>query len=1572
MPEAMLSEGVVLARLGAVLEAPLPGAEERIEARTFGHPALGARAIVKLGTEALREADVLAMGVLGCVVRGEPRVVGASTRRAVGFPAAVILADPDNARHALDVMRDLEAAARKARSKPGHAKDAIDAIGKKLGRTVPHFLPAFYEEAARRFAALGQQTQAATCFGKAREAERAHGLDVDPSARRESFLELALSGALTSAVLTAYAKDLEESADAAAAHDELLTLAVRAISGGMPPWASLSRDLRRLARRAGRDPDAQDARLWREVLGAPALAHANHAFWDEARAALVALAREDAAVRVALAAIWPKAQHKNDAYAWWIRLLLECGVIDELEAREAPIAPWLEKLVAHVEVGWWGISAPDVLFDLVRRLAPRLVRDAVPIAMVSPRGHWLDPDLLDLFVSLGVPLAPLPPKRRIAFGNWGTYAKGPERPRTIESLASDPRFEALLDVCVEEAMGQAAFDALVDTRPALCAVRDRIVRRRLADLERGGLPALETTRGWLEQKTRPATFASLPEERARLASLDLAALLATTLRGGLVDELGWPALDAAVAELHREDGEWPSLAGAFPHPIVVGKKRTFVLGVGGRVKEIAIELPGNLRAAFYSCGEVVFIVTDRKNQWSVSYLWSSERAARDLGGWYRSAGEVIELGDVTLLGGRLLAPPTKPHPESWEHCSDGTTVWALQWERDGQFNKRVWWEVDPRTGTKGRKSMPRFFEEFVSADTVLEPSALLPAAGLERSPLGVRDGRVGVRVRSRSGRFESERVDGVRVEGRRAPRAILVMPGDATPRAVVVGALHAGHYHQGDDRDLSLIVLDADGREVSRLGTSQDARPYTRGTERPMPLSWLHFGSVRDERGSRFLREIPRDRAASLLDRLGEEESIDVVVGLVAELLPEVTSDVVRRAIAGVAMRARHLKKALAEVQGAAPDGRPSVAVNPLLLSHLLLLCGEQGHPHQQKVAEEIAETGAVVADFLGGKSVETGARKGGGLGWEAALGSLEAVVLQTSLPAWGDTYRATARGFVELLASAGWLSIEHARLSKGTVIPEKLPKPVVHSTWAVFTHGDSLYLLRKGWHDATVLEVSRTGAFHAPQWFDVARTVTVPRRDPDAVRALAAGVATRGAWKLDAKHAAIVTARTGMTTAEASAWLVGISWLGTFPAELRAAFGLKVKEAERATHALVGRRASLSAVLAAVAAAGPAEDVEVFVARFAEQLAVELGTSVVVDEDLARELTADLGKLVSQPAASTLRWILAGARSPELSKRPGSFLDHQARAAEVAFNAPTVRHLAIYLAHLALELPAGHTALGPLADAYRAAREMLEDPTLSLPLCTQYPGYEPGQSPAERTAAMLDKLGGEPFTRGTLRGRDLGSYLVASLRDGWNLDYELRPARIDENVALLRALSQPPFGVLGPVLFLRSAACAAIVARMLDASRPSGSYDANLAVSAPGVVASIATTHALSPDAALLYAESLAHACPTDAKLRLWNGWSAKQLERARTELTQKQLVTIGKRERSGRSHFLPGPWETLRAPLKPMESFKLPFFASKTTTGWLFDLGAQLPLEPLAVHAAKVWEHAQREPPRLEEIDR
>ena len=66
-----------------------------------------------------------------------------------------------------------------------------------LGRSAPHFLPTFYEQAGRIFLQHGNTSYAASMFGKAREAEEVHDLAVDPERTREVFLEFAFAGALT-------------------------------------------------------------------------------------------------------------------------------------------------------------------------------------------------------------------------------------------------------------------------------------------------------------------------------------------------------------------------------------------------------------------------------------------------------------------------------------------------------------------------------------------------------------------------------------------------------------------------------------------------------------------------------------------------------------------------------------------------------------------------------------------------------------------------------------------------------------------------------------------------------------------------------------------------------------------------------------------------------------------------------------------------------------------------------------------------------------------------------------------------------------------------------------------------------------------------------------------------------------------------------------------------------------------------------------------------------------------------------------------------------------------------------
>jgi hypothetical protein len=243
---------------------------DRVVARGYRHPALPGRVVVRLAADPMVAAGDIEMATLGFGAAEDRGAVGQERRRALGFPGWALVHDPDHARHALEVVKELKRHARLARSKPGNARDGIDAIASRLGKTVPQFLPSFYEEAGRAFLEHGATSIAAAMFGKARAAEAVHGLAVDEQRRADAFLEFALAGAVTTRVLTDYARQLADHHDPAVAYRHFRQLCVQRTLGGMPPWAGMARDLRRLARAAGLDPDAEDARLIAEILASPA------------------------------------------------------------------------------------------------------------------------------------------------------------------------------------------------------------------------------------------------------------------------------------------------------------------------------------------------------------------------------------------------------------------------------------------------------------------------------------------------------------------------------------------------------------------------------------------------------------------------------------------------------------------------------------------------------------------------------------------------------------------------------------------------------------------------------------------------------------------------------------------------------------------------------------------------------------------------------------------------------------------------------------------------------------------------------------------------------------------------------------------------------------------------------------------------------------------------------------------------------------------------------------------------------------------------------------------------------
>jgi hypothetical protein len=60
-------------------------------------------------------------------------------------------------------ISDFKKAKKRVKSKPGHARDAFVEIAERLGRSVPHLLPSFWEEAGRAFSSGPKLRSTTTC-----------------------------------------------------------------------------------------------------------------------------------------------------------------------------------------------------------------------------------------------------------------------------------------------------------------------------------------------------------------------------------------------------------------------------------------------------------------------------------------------------------------------------------------------------------------------------------------------------------------------------------------------------------------------------------------------------------------------------------------------------------------------------------------------------------------------------------------------------------------------------------------------------------------------------------------------------------------------------------------------------------------------------------------------------------------------------------------------------------------------------------------------------------------------------------------------------------------------------------------------------------------------------------------------------------------------------------------------------------------------------------------------------------------------------------------------------------------
>ncbi|MEH0970697.1 hypothetical protein V6U77_06115 [Micromonospora sp. CPCC 205546] len=865
---------------GAVLPTDTVGAGERavpLTARTYRHPALDDRPVVRLVDAALGEGEDMAVGFLGLTPGAEPAVVGLGPRRPLAFPEWVLVHHPADGRHALAVVPELQKLAKQVRSRPKAALDAYQGVADRFARTLPHFLPTFFEQAARVFLAAGQDAYATQLFNKARKAEAQHGLPVDLHRLDEVYVEFASAKVVSATALAGYAKELSAQLPADEALERFCRLALRAAVAGVVPSTQSATAVNRLVRTAtkaaGKDAVAdREAAYLTELLRLPVAAEAPAGWWKAHLPAVTALAGRDPAIRGSLLDLMPT---DRDDLVTWLALLTDTGALAGLSDADTPDAArprdgsvgWLRRLLGRVNSGHVRHRRRlRQLYPLVERMADRLRVE------LADSGESLgvdgDLELLDLLLALDVPVDP--PKEREAL-NLADWAKGGGE-RDLLAVAADDRFAGALRRGLAQLDDQPeALRRMVET-PGVRPVLTDWLRARIRDRFAAGLPYLPASVDWLGR---------IPVEALRLVGddtdrsgagdalgqvldVDLAERVARSLRGGILDELGWPDWELAWHEVTDGDRRVEvTRQESWPYLILGGPNTVRVLGAEGIVLRHDLRVP-----AGDMWGQAGYHYVDGH----LLVYWRSKALDYDLRGyWHSSPGDLQPIvGDhygrqprrkeVTLPlagGGRttgdgVLHPGDTAVPSELPVITDGTSHWVLRRSEDDDTH--AWREYDPVGNTHGRRSLPRFL-----ADLPVEGSQLREAASWLRPALSDRvtpaavpvDGLLGWRVVTLpDGSVRGDDLAGrtVTVAAGQEPLAALVLPGDDRPRAVLSGP----------------VLVDPDG-VVSAAAGPPSARDYNPDA---VPLPGQKFlGNLlpRDPAGSTALRHTDRETAAALL-----------------------------------------------------------------------------------------------------------------------------------------------------------------------------------------------------------------------------------------------------------------------------------------------------------------------------------------------------------------------------------------------------------------------------------------------------------------------------------------------------------------------------------------------------------------------------------------------------------------------------------------------------------------------------------------------------------------------------------
>ncbi|MFH9727589.1 DNA-binding protein [Streptomyces sp. NPDC017254] len=1628
MTSTTASANAELIKAGAVLPADAEGAGAsavELTARSYRHPVLGEeRVVIRLAAAELGPAEDLAAGFLGLEPHGEPVVVGLGQRQELGFPEWVLVHHPEDGHHALAVVPELDRLARQAKTKPKAALDACHELAGRLGSSVPHFLPVFYEQAARVFLGVENTTYAAQLFGRARTSEAQHGLPVDEDRLDAVFLEFALAGALPVKVLTGYGKELAARLAPAEAYERFRRLCVRRTAGGLAPSAQAAVELRRLARAAGLSGSEAEQDYLAELLPLPATLRAADGWWKSHRAALIALARRVPSVRGTLLSMTPPGDN-GEFSETWLGILADSGADAGLADAGLPAeercadgaAGWLERFHTARHRGWGPRPTPPALLGLVERAAGTLRSDLA--ARREGEGFLRigveDANLLDLLLSLEIAVADPTANRRNRRHdalNLSDWARG-EQPRDLAALAADPRFRPAFrngaNSYSSASSGTDVMRRLADSaggRPMLAEWMREVARDSVA-AGLPGLPSAIARLSWLPSEA----LALAPEEVAAAAGADLGATLARTLRGGLWEELRWPAWEEALTELApgRDKVDGLTVVEAWPYLIVASAVQVRVIDADSTVLTHDLRVPSghSYRYGFhYVDGALlVFWSTYGRGSEAQAYWHTAPDKVFTLDGgadYWSLRSEYLSLplpGGGRTTGGGVLHHGDTKLPKERPLLSDGTSYWV--WEAGEGQADGGWAEYDPAAGAYGRRSQPGFLADALrphgaGAELVARSSWLRPAPAVDGSVLGTSvDGLLGWRVvRLPGDAWHAEDTAGRVVtlpKDSSMPLAALTFPGDDRPRALT----HAWRELSLTDPD-GVVTTTADGDRNELYGTASTTLP---------PSSYLYALRARDPEGSAVLRAADAESAGALLKAAVLAERAADLPELVSTLLPGISSP---ELIAGVvrvlrfAVRQQESLDAVAARLDPAAEPAEERAQGPadrLLATALNGIAGSGYYRSgaDEDVAHRFLDGLATVRADAGGESLpgrvhfDLPSLPYSGLPFTSLLDEPAAVAYRAVAPGSTADHRAALLGVLGQVDALGLASTAGSAGHWRRVLVHlgashlRTPDGLEHSSWhrSVLPLGGGAALGITE-HNENVPDGREFGALlHDPSGrFEVPGPYTVRGDAPVGDRTRGADWLTsflreansRGEVPFLPEAAEEFSRLTGVSGALARLVLVGMpeidSWENNFlPSELRKTLGLKVAEAGHARQEL--RALSIEVRRAVIAALLPEDPARLWsegpdAASAAAVWNARVGRRAQVPDWLTAEAAraARSGWAVHR----ALPALLDPASSPELGVDVPWHIEGDRPSTvtptDTPFDVSVLAGTMSLTAWLAHRLPAGDPVRATLPSALTAVRQRLAAPELLLSV-----GHF-------TSLADFRKVAGAPTE--TVPGHERYGAVLMATHDG-QPQPALRPALLDSTgsdpyLVALRGPDQHPTAVEAalrrahdPVFARLLADPGAPVAGETDQEGTWWPQDPSRSV--PALVAEVAGTHGLGADAATLYLMLLAMPDPTDRNTARWTGWKPARLKAARAELAAGDLVVTAVRARAGRSLFLPGAWAEQSAPVLPVEQWKLPMYGPMAGTRPV--LGTLVPTEPAAELFARAWQRIlDGDVPRFEEL--